>query len=193
MPLKEIFNQYFRNKLLIGGSIGIVATLVRLFGGHETSFAFAATFLLFFIIAALIIGFIDYRFYEKSAPKIIAKLIDKEPLYSFQNKGFKKQEEQQLEGRINNYKIILSPLTNMESGNVLIVLIPLQIREGLDKYFKTYDEHFKLRLSNEIILAEATFKNYEKVFDYNKLFNLIDRTTLSLRENKIEPLNIVAD
>ena len=193
MTLKEIFNQYFRKKLLIGGSIGIVAALVRLFGGHETSFAFAATLLLFFIIVALIIGFIDYRFYEISAPKIIAKLIDKEPLYSFQNYGFTKHEEQQLEGQINNYKIILSPLTNMERVNVLMVLIPLQIREGLDRYFKTYDEHFKLCLSDEIILAEATFKNYENVFDYNKLFNLIDRTTLSLRENKIEPLNIVDD
>ena len=193
MTSKEIFNQYFRKKLLIWGGIGILATLGRVLGGHKTTLAFAATFLLFSVIVALIIGFIDYRFYEKSVPKIIAELIDKEPLYSFQNNGFTKKEGQQLEGQINNYKIILSPFKNMESDKFLIVLIPLQIKEGLDEYFAAHDNNFKFSISNELIFAKATLKNYEKEFDYNKLYNLINRTTLNFRENKIEPLNIIED
>ncbi len=193
MTSKEIFNRYFRKKLFIWVGIGIVATLGRVLSGHKTSIAFAATFLLVCVIVALIVGFIDYRFYEKSVPKIIAKLIDKEPLFSFQNNGFTKQEGEQLEGQINNYKIILSPFKNIDSDKFLIVLIPLQIREGLDEYFAAHDNNFKLSISNELIFAKATLKNYEKEFDYSKLYNLIGRTTLNFRENKIEPLNIIED
>jgi len=190
---KEIFQQYYKRKLFIWIGIGIVATLIRLLGGHETTFAFAATFLLFFAVAALIVGYIDHNFYEKSAPKLIAKLIDKEPLYSFQNIGFTKQEGNKLEGQINSYKIIFSPLTNLQSDKVLTVLIPLQIKEGLDNYFTKYNDNFRFILSGEIIFAEAIIKNYEKEYSYNKLFDLIDKTTISLKENRIEPVNIIDD
>ncbi|HEX6171652.1 MAG TPA: hypothetical protein VFZ33_18340 [Chitinophagaceae bacterium] len=190
---KEIFNQYFKRKLILWVSIGVIATIIRLLGGHQTSFVFVVTMMLFFVMAALIIGYIDYRFYEKSAPKIISQLLDKEPFLSFQKIGFIKEEANKLEGQINNYKIILSPLTNLQSDKVLTVLIPLQIREGLDDYFTKYNDHFRFTLSGEIIFAEAILKDYEKQYGYDGLVKLIDKTTISLKENKIEPLKIVDD
>ena len=186
MTSKEIFKQYFKRKLIIWVGIGVVATLIRLLGGHETTFAFAVTVNLFFVVAALIVGYIDYNFYEKSAPKIIAKLIDKDPLLSFQNIGFTKQEDNKLEGQVNNYKIILSPLTNMQNDKFLTVLIPLQIREGMDNYFTKYNDNFKFSISDELIFEKAIIKNYDKQYTHNKLFNLIDKTTISLKENRID-------
>ena len=174
-------------------SVGIIATIIRLLGGHQISFAFILTILLFFTIAALIVGFIDYRFYEKSAPKIISQLLDKEPLLNFQKIDFVKEETNKLVGQINNYKIILSPLTNLQSEKVLTILIPLQIREGLDNYFTKYNDQFRFTLSGEIVFAEAIIKDYEKQYGYNELVGLIEQTTRSLKEHKIEALNMVAD
>jgi hypothetical protein len=190
---KEIFNQYFKRKLILWFSVGVIATVIRLLGGHQTSLTFALTMLLFFAIAALILGCIDFRFYEKSAPKIISQLLDKEPLINFQKIGFIKEEANKLKGQINNYKIILSPLTNIQNDKVLIVSIPLQIREGIDHYFTKYNDHFRFTLSGEIVFAEAMIKDYEKQYGYKELVKLIDETTTSLKENKIEALNVATD
>ena len=191
MTLNDTFNQYYKRKLLIWGSVGIVAILIRIVRGYETSFAFASTLILCFLAAALIVGYIDYNFYEKSAPKIISYLIDKAPLVDFQEHGFSKQEDNKLEGYINNYKITLSPVTNLEGDKWLVVLIPLKIREGLDGYFTKYNDAFKFRLSDQVLFAEAVLKNYEKEYDFRKLLNLIDVTTLSLRKDQIDPLEII--
>jgi len=111
---------------------------------------------------------------------------------NFQKIGFSK-EDNKLEGTINNYKVILSPFKNIQSDKALIVLIPLKIREGLDNYFTKYNDAFKFNLSGEIIFAEAILKDYEKEFDSNKLLTLIEKTTFSLKENKIEPLDILGE
>jgi hypothetical protein len=190
---KEIFNQYFKRKLILCVSVGLVAIAIRLLGGHQTSLLFALTFLLFFVLAALIIGYIDYRFYETSAPKIIAQLLDKQPLLNFQRVGFAKEEGDKLEGTINDYKVILSPATNIDNDKQLIVLIPLQIKEGLENYFTQYDDNFRFSPSGEVIFAQAILKDYDTKFDFHKLFNLLEKTTLSLKENKIEPLIITSD
>ena len=190
MTSKKIFQQYFKKKLIIWVGIGIAAALIRLLSGHETTFAFAATFVLCCAVAAIIVGYSDYNFYEKSAPKIIVKLLDKEPLYSFQKIGFLKQEDNKLEGQMNNYRIILSPFTNMQKDKVLTVLIPLQIREGMDNYFTKYNDNFKFSLSCEVVFAKAIIRSYDKEYTYNKLFDIIDKTIISLKENGIEPLNI---
>jgi hypothetical protein len=188
---KEIFHQYFKRKLLIWGSIGIAVILIRKLSGHETSFVLAATFISSFLVAAFIIGYIDYNFYEKSAPKIIAQLIDKTPLADFQNIGFIKDEDNKLQGQINNYKVILSPIINLEGNRSLVVLIPLKIRDGLDVYFTKYNEAFRFTLTDQIIFAQAVLKNYEKEYDYKKLLSLIDKTISSLIEKDIDPLNII--
>jgi hypothetical protein len=193
MTSKEIFQHYYKKKLIILVGIGIVLPIIRLLSGYETTLVFALTFVLCFAVFALIGGYIDFNFYEKSVPKIIAKLIEKEPLYSFRNIGFTKIDNNGLEGQMNNYKIMLSPVTNMEGDKVLSVLIPLQIREGLESYFTKYNDNFKFNHNDELIFAEAILWNYEKEYTYNKLFELIDKTTISLKENRIEPLNIVDD
>ncbi len=190
---KEIFNRYFKSKLILWVTIGVIATGIRLSGGHQTSFTLISTVLLFFVVVALIIGYLDYQFYEKSAPKIISQLLDKEPLSNLQKIGFVKEEGDKLEGHINNYKIILSPLANQQNDKILTVLIPLQIREGLDNYFIKYNDHFRFILSDDIVFAEAIIKDYEKQYGYAELVTLIEKTTSSLKENKIEPLNIVDD
>jgi len=188
---KEIFHQYFKNKLILCVSIGVGATLIRLLGGHETSFLFTSTFLLFFILSALLLGYLDYRFYEKSTPKIVAQLLDKAPLVNFQSAGFIKEDQNKIAGYINGYRIFLSPLINDQGDKQLIVLIPLKTKEGLDKYFTKYDDNFVFCLSDEVIFAQATLKSYDSEFNYGKIFTLLDNTTRSLRDNKIGPIQEV--
>ena len=84
-------------------------------------------------------------------------------------------------------------MTNWQSIKVITVLIPLQIRAGLDDYFTKYNDHFRFTLSGEIVFAEAILKDYEKQYGYDELVKLIDKTTISLKDNKIEPLKIVDD
>lgn len=95
-----------------------------------------------------------------------------------------------LEGQINNYSITLAPVANIDREKVLVILIPLQIKEGLEKYFLKYNDKFKLNFSNEILMAEAMLKNYQREYDFRKLWELIETTTLSLKKNEIEPLKI---
>lgn len=193
MRSKEIFHKYFKGKLITWVGIGIAATIIRVLGGHETSLTFVAAIFTFFIVAALILGYIDYSFYEKSASEIIAGLLDKEPLASFQQIGFIKLEKNKLEGKINNYTIFLSPSTNIDKEKALMILIPLQLREGLTSYFTKYDDHFRFTIADDVILAEAILKNYDKKYDHNKLYKLLDKTTTGLKRNNIEPLSIVDD
>ncbi|MBK9532189.1 MAG: hypothetical protein IPO42_10380 [Chitinophagaceae bacterium] len=39
----------------------------------------------------------------------------------------------------------------------------------------------------KVIFAESILKDYDKQFSFNELVKLIDQTTISLRENKIDP------
>src|SRR5436190_1202955 len=106
----EVFKKYFKNKLLVWGAIGVVVMLVRYLRGYPTSFVFATISVLILLAIAFGIGCIDYSFYEKSSFRIIANLIDKPPLSEFQAVGFIKNENNKIEGFVNNYKVILSPV-----------------------------------------------------------------------------------
>ena len=130
----------------------------------------------------------NYRFYERSAPKIIARLLDTGPLVYFKNIGFLKQEENKLEGQLNDYKIFLSPLANMEGSHSLVILIPLEFQEGLDSYFTKYNDKFRFSISDGIIFAEAILQDFEKKYAYEELLALITTTITGLRDNKIGPL-----
>jgi hypothetical protein len=190
---KKIFDNYFKRKLFWGFGIGLFAVLIRLARGYETSVLFSVIFLLVFIALAFAIGYIDYNFYEREAPKIIEQLLDKEPLVNFKKIGFKNYEDNKLNGTIHNYRITLAPLTNLQKNKVLTILIPLQIREGLDNYFLRYDEVFKFSLTDEVLFAQAVLKEYDQKFDYDELFSLIDKTVLSLKKNQIAPLEIIGE
>lgn len=190
MTSTEIFNQYFKKQLLIWGSIGVIATIIRLLGWHQISIVFVLTMLCYLGLAVLIIGYIDYRFYEKLAPGIIAQLLDKEPLLDFQKNGFIKDGVDMLEGTVNNYLVLLSPLTRIETANMLVIHIAIQPREGLEDYFPKYNDNFRLSFTDEVLFVKAILEDYERLFDFNKLFQLIDMTTLSFKENQIDPLKM---
>ncbi|RZL40727.1 MAG: hypothetical protein EOP00_26315, partial [Pedobacter sp.] len=170
MKTQQIFNQYFRTKLIIGMGLGILTTSIRYINGYGTSFILVAGFMLFILTTSFFLGLIDFNFYENSSPKIVLKLLEKKPLWDFQEIGFLKQEKK-IVGHINDFKIVLAPLPDIQGNNYLTVLIPLQLQDDLDKYFGGFNENFKLKFDGKVFFAEAVLKNYDKSYDYNKLFN----------------------
>jgi hypothetical protein len=188
-----IFNHYFKTKFLIGGGFVIIVTSIRYYRGYDISLLFALTFIFFILALVFILGLMDYNFYEKISPKIVMNLLNKSPLLDFQRNGFKQQEENKIEGEINNFKIILSPLPNIQRDNYLTILIPLELKEGLDKYFKGVDENFKLSFTGKVLFAEAVLKNYDKNYDYNKLLDLINKTTLNLQGKNMERIKLIEE
>ena len=131
MTKKEIFHAYFKKKILFCLSLGIVGTLIRIMSGHNTSFALILITNSFFVVVAIILGYFEYLHYEKKAPKIIAELIKSEPLNNFETIGFKTEENHKLEGELNGYKVIFSPIINMQNETSLITLLPLQPNQSL--------------------------------------------------------------
>jgi hypothetical protein len=187
----EIFKEYFRKKIIIWGGVGIIATLIRYLSGYETSFLFALIVILFLLLVGFITGYISYRFYEKPAPGIVAKLINQNPLSEFQSIGFSNEDDIKLAGYINGYKIFLAPIVNIDDVKALTVLIPLQIRDGLDDYFTKFDTFFKFHFSDQIVFAEAILKDYNTEYDFTELLNLLNTTIAKLKDKQIEPLKTV--
>ena len=177
--------------MIIWGGIGTLALLIRYLSKPETSLLFALAIILSFLAVGLINGFIDYRFYEKSAPRLVSNLLEQKPLLEFKTIGFSREDDNKIGGYINKYKIILAPLTTIEGEKWLTVLIPLQIRDGLDNYFIRLDDTFKLQLSDQVLLAKANLKSYDKAYDFQKSFVLLEKTTLTLRDKKIIPIEII--
>jgi hypothetical protein len=191
--LAGIFKQYYQKKLIIWGGIALIALFIRYSSKPETSILFGFAIILALLAIGLINGFIDYRFYEKSAPRLESNLLEQKPLLEFKANGFSKEDGNKIGGYINNYKIFLAPLVNIEGEKWLTILIPLQIREGLDNYFNKFDEIFKFKLSDQLLFAEAILKGYDKTYDFRKLITLLEKTTLSLHDKKIMPINIVEE
>ena len=96
--------------------------------------------------------------------------------------SFVKEDDNKIKGFINSYNISLTSLTNIEGEEWLMVLIPLQIREGLDNYFVAFDDTFKFQLIGQVLFAEAILKKYDQWYDFKKLVGLLERTTQSLKD-----------
>lgn len=192
MVTKKNFRQYFKRNLLLAGGFGIGLVGLRMLGGHETSLLFGGGFVLFLLVLALIHSHMSYRFNEKHSQKTITNFFDKSPLAAFKNIGFVKDDDT-LEGQINDYKVFLSPVTNSNGTTWLLVSIPIQPREGLESYFARYNDQFNFAFSGEVIFAEAVLKNFDSAYDHPRLLDLLKSTTASLRENKIDPLNVAEE
>jgi len=189
MPFKEVFNRYFKRKLIIYGSITLIVFLVRYYK-RPVEWELTIGFCLFILLAVIITGLFDYRFYEKHIHKIIDVLLNSAPLAGFTEIGFI-NEEQKLLGSINDFRVILSPYSNVNGTRFLIILIPIQPREGLEEYVKTLNGTFRLSYNGgSLICAQATLKNYEKNFDFTMLFELIRSATAFLKEKAIKPIEI---
>jgi hypothetical protein len=193
MTPSENFNKYFRRKLLLWGSVATIAILIRHFTKPDISFLFIFGFISFTIIITLILGLRDYIFYEKQAPKIVLKLLDKSPLKDFTKLGFIKEDNNKIVGKINDFQVSLAPLTTSNRENSLLILIPLKLQEGLENYFTSFDNHFKFRLSENILFAEAILSNYDKSFDFEKLNSLLIDTTQNLKNKNIQMLEVHKD
>ena len=193
MTLTETFNKYFKTKLILLCGVGIVATLIRHFTKPDTSFLFIFCFISCTIIVAFFLGFLDYNFYEKQAPKTILRLLESSPLKDFANNGFLKEDDNRLVGKINDFQVSLAPLTKSNRENSLLISVPLKLQEGLDEYFTHFDNYFKLKLSGNILFAEAFIGNYDKNFDFEKLNKLLRDTTQKLKDKNIQTIEVYDD
>ncbi len=193
MTLSENFNKYFRKKLILWGSVGIIAVLIRHFTKPDTSFSLIFGFISFAIIIALILGLLDYSFYERQIPKIVLKLLDRSPLKDFIKLGFIKEDNNKIVGKINDFQVSLAPLTTSNRENSLLILIPLKLQEELEGYFTSFDDYFKFRLSENILFAEAILSNYDKSFDFEKLNSLLVDTTQNLKNKNIQMFEVHED
>jgi len=191
---RQIFEQYFKSKLIFFLILFVIGALGSL---YHHGFEWSSLLLLFslIVLSVFILGYMDYYFYEKSAKKIILKLLNESPLQEFQAKGFVCEDDDidKLCGDINGFEIILSPLVDSSGGRFLAILVPIKIKEGLEKYFIKFDDLFKLKLIGEVLFAEAVIKDYNKNFDFDKLFKAIQETTERLKEQSIHPVEIIED
>ncbi len=193
MTLSRNFNKYFRTKLILWGSVSILAVLIRHFTKPDTSFSLIFGFISFAIIISLILGLLDYNFYEKRVSKIVLKLLDKSPLKDLIRLGFIKEDNNKIVGKINNFQVSLAPLTTSNRENSLLILIPLKLQEELEGYFTSFDDYFKFRLSENILFAEAILSNYDKSFDFEKLNSLLVDTTQNLKNKNIQMFEVHED
>ena len=187
------FKQYYLPSLITWNLIGLLAILAGYISNPEISLLLGFKVLLACLAIGLIFGFRNYRFYVKSAPKIISNLLGKTPLREFKSIGFLEEGDNMICGYINNYYISLAPTVNTETKKRLLILIFLELREGLEDYFEKFDELFKLHLPGDVLFLEAIIENYGTSYDFEQLFALLKATTLNLQEKKIMPIKIVDD
>ena len=193
MKLTEIFKEYFLIKLNLWSGILIVVVLIRHFTKPDTSILFLLGFISFMIITALISGLIDYNFYEKQAPKIVLELLNKSPLSDFIKQGFSIDDDNTLNGQINDFQVTLAPLATINRKNTLVILIPLKLQEGLEEYFTNFDNLFKFRISENTLIAEATINSYDKNYDFAKLNTILTETIKNLKNKNIQPVELTKD
>lgn len=196
LTIKQIFDKYFRVKIILFLTIFIIAAIGRYYNYHQ-SFEYNLMIGLFSLsmAAAFVLGYLDYNFYENGVKKIISKLLNESPLIEFQGRGFgfEDNDKSKIYGEIDGYKIILAPLANTDGNKILTILIPLKIKDGLDRYFSKFDDLFKFSFTGKVLFCEAVIKNYQHSFDFDKLFNSINETIKNLKERNIEPVEITED
>ena len=192
MTQLQIFNRYFKNKLIIWVTFAIIATILRYFKSHDVSILKFIIAVIIAVFVALILGFFDYNRYEKELAKKVKSLLATSPLSDFISYGFWQEDNDKIVGQINNYKITLSPTIDNSGQKFLIIMIPLKTQENLEGYInKDFDENFKLKLSTEIFFARAVLKNYDKLFNSIQLKTLLDNTIKSLQDKEIMPIEVI--
>lgn len=192
MTLRNIFNTYFKKKLFFCLTIAIIVSVIRYFNKGDITIQMLSVVLLVTLGIAFAIGWTDYSFYEKKLPRLISSLLDRSPLNEFSVvNNFIIENQDKLVGHINGYRITLSPLVNNSSEKYLTILIPLELRNGLDNYFENgLDDKFRLYISENILFTEAVLIDYDKKYDHNKLYDLLNTTTHNLKEKKVLPLKV---
>jgi hypothetical protein len=189
----QIFKTYFKNRVLFLSAIFLIIFSYRVYKDHHISWDTTIIIFSLFLVCILYFGFSDYWFYEKSLKKIIQKLLSQAPLKNFEDKGFEFEEEDKLVGFINDFNVSLSPMAKIGGEKYLIILIPLELRDDMEKYFKKFDEFFRISFSGNLLLAQAVIKNYDKDFAFEKLYSIIQSTTELLKERNIQPITLIED
>ena len=192
MTLIQIFNHYLKRKLIVCWAITLIITAFIFFTRGDITIQSFVIVLLMMSLIGVIIGWQDYEFYEKKLPRTISSLLNQSPLKEIsQSNDFIKEEENKLVGQINGYKIILSPLAGDSGKRHLLILIPLELRPGLDDFFENgFDKNFKFYISEGIVFTEALIQNYQKEISPEKLLGFLNSITLSLRGKMILPLKV---
>ncbi|CAN5515125.1 hypothetical protein BH09BAC6_BH09BAC6_06670 [soil metagenome] len=169
-----------------------ITAVGRYYNRHSTvDWNFLLFFFVFLMFCAVILGYIDYRFYEKEAKRLILKLLNQSPLKDFHKTGFIYEDEDKMSGYINNFYIVLAPTVDIKRCNFLAILIPLKIQEGAEKYFTKFDDLFKFTFDGQVLFAQALIENYTKTYDFNILFSAIKETTELLIERNIQPIEVI--
>ncbi len=187
----QIFKSYFKRKIIFWFIIFILVFSYRYNEDHFINWHIVLIMFSLYLFVVFVSGFSDYWFYEKRLSAIILELLNKAPLKDFKDQGFQLEEENKLVGYINEFKVILSPSATSEGGKYLTILIPIEIKEGLEKYFAKFDDLFNITLTDQILFAQAIIKNFNKDYDFTKLYNTIQNTTELLKNRGIKPLKIV--
>ena len=188
LTAKEIFNTYYRNKLILWTSLFLAGTIWRYLNSHyKLEWGFIGGFFAFIVSAALVLGFMDYYFYEITAKNIIEELIGESPLKEFHHVGFVDEfdVESKLIGDINGFKIILAPLVNAERKKFLTILIPVKVEGEEEKYSTDIDSIFKFSFTGKVLMVQAVIENFAKDYNFEKLFDLLTKATNGLVERKI--------
>jgi hypothetical protein len=190
---RQIFGKYFKTKLIVFLAIFIIVIVGRYYNSHHNiEWYLILGMFSFFMGCALILGLMDYYYYEYMAKRVILRLLNESPLIEFRAIGFISEynDEYKMYGEINDFKIVLAPLVNSDGNKFLTILVPLKIKEGLEKYFVKFDELFKFSFTGKVLFAEAVIKNYHKDFDFDSLLRSIKETIDRLKEENIEPVEI---
>jgi len=144
-----------------------------------------------FLVGAFLLGYIDYTFYEVTAKKMVIKLMNKPPLCEFKDKGFLIEGDDKLSGEISGFNITLTPVVGMEH-NHLYILIPVETEAHIEFSFSS-DHLFKFIEFEGIQFAKAGIKDFNKEYDFAKLWGMIQATINILKEAGISPLTVSDD
>lgn len=193
MTNKEIFSKYFKAKAFAFCGFCVVATLINYFTKSDTSFFLFLIYLLIAGVILFLLCMLDYNFHEKQYPKVILQLLSNSPLKEFSKINFVQEENDKLVGEINGFQTSLVPHTTFTRKNVLIILIPVQIKESGETQLNKLNKYFKFSFNGNILFVEAMLENYQINFDFDKLNQLIINTTQKLRERNIVPFEALTD
>jgi len=193
LTFSRIFKSYFKRKTIFWFGIFLLVISYRSFEDHFFNWHIVLLMFCISLITISVSGFVDYWFYEKRLSAIISQLLNESPLRDFQSKGFQIHGGNKFEGYINDFKIILSPLANSDGTKYLVILIPIEIQEGLEKYFVKFDDLFNITLTDQVLFTRAVIKKYNKDYDFNRLYSTIQNTTELLKIRHIRPLEILED
>ena len=189
----QIFKKYFKNRILLFSALFLIIFSYRFYKDRTVDWNAISIMLSLYFICILFFGFNDYWFHERSLKKIIPELLNQSPLKEFLDKGFVLEDDDKLTGFINDFNIFLATTATSSGEKYLTILIPLELRDDMEKYFVKFDDIFKITFPESILYAQAIVKDYNKNYNFENLYTTITATTRLLKERNIHPIELIEE